>query len=145
MFCFCVLFVVVLYRVFPMLSVYLAYLLEVIEGSLHHKHEENNRRVAEHNSYPLEYQSFVETHVQQTQQIKHMDDLVLFIFIIRFWMGFDKARFVSTNNKILIPCSPFFFEKQRWINSLILDFSSVCGIVIYKVEKSNVLMVLQTY
>jgi hypothetical protein len=29
-------------------------------------------------------------------------------------------------------CSPFFFEKQRWINSLILDFSSICGMVVYK-------------
>ena len=42
-------------------------------------------------------------------------------------------------------CSPFFFEKQRWINSLILDFSSVCGMVVYNIEKSNVLMLLQTY
>ena len=41
-------------------------------------------------------------------------------------------------------CSPFFFEKQRLINSLILDFISVCGIVVYKVEKSKVLMLLQT-
>jgi hypothetical protein len=29
-------------------------------------------------------------------------------------------------------------------NSLILDFISVCGIVVYKVEKSKVLMLLQT-
>ena len=36
-------------------------------------------------------------------------------------------------------CSPFFFEKQRVINSLILDVGSVCGMVVYKVEKSNVL------
>ena len=37
--------------------------------------------------------------------------------------------------------SPFYFERQRWINSFILDFSSVCGMV----EKSNVLMLLQAY
>jgi hypothetical protein len=42
-------------------------------------------------------------------------------------------------------CSPFFFGKQRWINSLILDFSSICVMVVYKVEKSNALMLLQTY
>ena len=55
-------------------------------------------------------------------------------------MAFDKVRRVSTNNKILIPCSLFLFEKQRLINSLILDFSSVCGMVVYKVEKSSVFM-----
>ena len=42
-------------------------------------------------------------------------------------------------------CSPFFFENQRWINSLILDFTSVCVMVVYKVEKSNALMLLQIY
>ena len=39
-------------------------------------------------------------------------------------------------------CSPFFFEKQRWINSLILDFSSVCGMVVYNVYNTNVFMLL---
>ena len=60
-------------------------------------------------------------------------------------MAFDKVRRVSTNNTIPIPCSLFFFEKQRLINSLILDFSGVCGMVVYKVEKSSVFMLLQTY
>jgi hypothetical protein len=61
-------------------------------------------------------------------------------------MVFDKVRFFSTNNK---DTDTFvfrsLFEKQRWINSLILDFSSICGMMVYKVEKSNVLMLLQTY
>jgi hypothetical protein len=47
-----------------------------------------------------------------------------FLYIIKFWMAFDKLRFVSTNNKIMIPCSPFFLEKQRWINSLNPDLIS---------------------
>ena len=42
-------------------------------------------------------------------------------------------------------CYPFFFEKQHLINSLILDFNSVCGIMVYKVERSNVVMLLQAY
>jgi hypothetical protein len=42
-------------------------------------------------------------------------------------------------------CAPFFFEKQHWIHSLILDLSSVCGMVVYKIEKLNVLMLLQTF
>jgi hypothetical protein len=41
--------------------------------------------------------------------------------------------------------SPFVFEKQRLINYFILDFSNVCRMVVYKVEKSNVLMLLQSY
>jgi hypothetical protein len=32
-------------------------------------HVERNRRVAEHNSYPLEYQSFVRTPVHHKRQI----------------------------------------------------------------------------
>ena len=45
------------------------YSLEALEGSLPHNHVEKSRRVAEHTSYPLEYQSFVKTPVQQTRQI----------------------------------------------------------------------------
>jgi hypothetical protein len=37
---------------------------------------------------------------------------------------------------------PFFFEWQRRINCFNLDFSCVCGMV-DKVEKSNILMLLQ--
>jgi hypothetical protein len=49
-------------------------------------------------------------------------------------MVFDKVRFFSTINK---DTDTFvlrsLFEKQRWINSLILDFSSICGMMVYKV------------
>jgi hypothetical protein len=65
-----------------------------------------------------------------------LNDLVLFLFMIRFWMAFDKVRIVSTNNKISIPLfSVLVWEATR-------NFSSVCGMV---VEKSNVLMLLQIY
>ena len=37
-----------------------------------------------------------------------MNDLVLFIFIIWFWMGFDKVRLISSNNMILIPLFSLF-------------------------------------
>ena len=33
---------------------------------------------------------------------KHLNELVLFIFIIRFLVVVDRVRFVSSNNKILI-------------------------------------------
>jgi len=48
-------------------------------------------------------------------------------------MAFEKVRFVSTNDN-----DNFVLRSQRWINFLILDFSSVCGMVVYEVEKSNV-------
>jgi hypothetical protein len=89
------------------------------------------------------------THWNINCLLKHsftkLDDLVLGIFIIIFWMAINKVRLISTNNKILIHCSLFFFEKQRWINYLILDFSSVRAMVVYKERESNVLMLLQTY
>ena len=56
-----------------------------------------------------------------------MNDLVLFISIIRFWKAFDKF----TRYWYLFMC---FFEEQRRINSLFLDFSSVYGMVLYKVD-----------
>ena len=48
---------------------FLSLFLKALEGSPHHKHVETNEWVAEHNSYPLENQSFVETPVYQTGQI----------------------------------------------------------------------------
>jgi hypothetical protein len=43
--------------------------LKSLEGSLHHNHVEKYRRVTEHTSYPLEYQSLIVTPVHQTGQI----------------------------------------------------------------------------
>ena len=50
-------------------SNFLSLFLQSLEGSLHHNHVEKNRRVTEHKSYPLEYQSLVVTPVHQTGQI----------------------------------------------------------------------------
>ena len=130
-------------------SNFLSLFLKALEGNLHHKHVETNQRVTEHNSYPLEYQSFVETPVHQTGQIccqlknLHLNDLILFIFIISFWMAVDKVRFVSTNNKILIHVFSFLLWEAMLNQSF--NYSSIYGMVVYKVEKSNTLMLLQTY
>ena len=50
-------------------SNFLSLFLKALEGSLHHKHIETYRRIREHKSYPLEYQSFVGKPVHQTGQI----------------------------------------------------------------------------
>ena len=62
-------------------------------------------RVAEHNSYSLEYQSSVETLVHPTRHICCRSKNLTFqcsrpIFI--FWIIFNEVRRISTKNKILI-------------------------------------------
>jgi hypothetical protein len=105
-----------------------------------HRHVETNRRVAGtirthwNTNRVLKHPSTKQDKYVVDLKIEHLNDPVLFIFTIIFWMAFYKVRFVST-----------FFEKQRWINSLILDCSRVCGMVVYKVENSNVFMLLQIY
>ena len=45
------------------------YSWEALVKCLPHEHAETNWQVVEHNSYPLRYQSFVETPVHHTGQI----------------------------------------------------------------------------
>jgi hypothetical protein len=49
--------------------------------------------------------------------------MILFIFI--YYILNDSWQ-SKTNNKIIKPVFSVLLDKQRWINSLILDFSSVC-------------------
>ena len=63
--------------------------------------------------------------------------------LLHFWVAFDTARHISAKTKILIHIFSFFFQKQCFINLLIIDFSCACGMEVFKVDKSNVLMVLQ--
>ena len=122
---------------------YHLYSSEALEGCLPHKRVETNRRVAEHNSYQWEPIVYWNTRSpNRTNMLSIKQNLVLVIFIIRYWMAFDEVRPIA---RYWYPCSPFFFEKQRWIHSLNLDFSIVYGMMVYKVEKSNVLMLLHTY
>jgi hypothetical protein len=37
------------------------------------------------------------------KNFEHLNDLVLYIFIIKLWMAFDTVRLISTNNNIPIP------------------------------------------
>jgi hypothetical protein len=39
--------------------------------------------------------------------------------------------------------TPFFFENQRGLHCLNIEFSCAFGMVVYKVKKSTVLMLLQ--
>ena len=55
-------------------------------------------------------------------------------------MAFDKVRFVSTNNKILLLLLSVLLGETK-LNQLF----DLCGMVVYKVDKSNVFMPLQTY
>jgi hypothetical protein len=57
--------------------------------------------------------------------------LVLFIFIIRFLIAFDKVRFVSSNPRFL--CSRFFFESRRRV----LDFSCTRGMGFSRMKIKN--------
>jgi hypothetical protein len=57
-------------------------------------------------------------------------------------MTFGKTRFVSTNNMVLKTLFSVLLwgaTLNQFFNSLILDCSSVCGMVVYRVEKWNVL------
>jgi len=52
-----------------------------------------------------------------------------------------KLRLISTENKILAPfCSPFIFSLSHFV---CLDINCACVMVVYKVEETNVLMLLQ--
>ena len=136
---------------------FLSLFLKALDRSLHHKykHVETNRRVTEHNSYPLEYQSLVETPVHQTGQTcctSKLKKKLIFEWSHPVYIYYQLLNGFLTRQYLSLPiarywylCSPFSFEKQRWLNSLILDFSSVCVMVVYKVEKWNALMLLQTY
>ena len=52
------------------------YFLEALEGIMSHKHVETNRRVAEHNSYPLEYQSYVEKKKKRLPTMSNMLSII---------------------------------------------------------------------
>jgi hypothetical protein len=56
-------------------------------------------------------------------------------------MAFDKVRQI----KIVILLFSVPVWETRCINSLSLDFSCECGMVVYKVQTLNVLILLQTY
>ena len=60
------------------------------------------------------------------------------------WVDFDKVRLISTNNRIL-PSLLSVLLCQATLNHLSGNFSCTCGMVVYKVEKSNVLTLLQMY
>ena len=55
-------------------------------------------------------------------------------------MAFDKVRCVSTNNKILLVLLSVLLGETK-LNQLF----DLCEMVVYKVDKSNVFMPLQTY
>jgi hypothetical protein len=59
-------------------------------------------------------------------------DMFLHAYDADFLQGLSRIK-IENLTRPLIP------------SSLILDFSSVCVMVVYKVEKSNALMLLQTY
>jgi len=59
------------------------YSCEALEGSLPHKRAETNRRVAEYNLYPLQYQSSVETLVP-TLDILDVDENKLTLYHVLF-------------------------------------------------------------
>jgi hypothetical protein len=90
---------------------------------------------------------------KQDEIIQMLDFLIDNIFVLFSGCCFNKRLVFQWVRNVLhyspicfwYFCYPFFFEKQCWINSLILDFSSICVMVVHMVEKSNALMLLQTY
>jgi len=52
---------------------------------------------------------------------------------------------ILTKYDLSVQITIYVFEKQRRINYLVLDFSSVCEMVVYKVAKPNNFLLLQTH
>jgi hypothetical protein len=79
----------------------------------------------------IKHTNMCRTSIYYTQHVNHLfftgfthlNDHVLFIYIITFWIAVDRVILISTNYKILVPTITVLFDKQRWINSLCVNFS----------------------
>ena len=72
-------------------------------------------------------------------KIKHPNNVVLCVFMFRIGGVLNKVCRIMPDHNIFVTLFPFLHLNAILINSDNLDFSFVCGIVVYRIDKSYVL------